>query len=472
MRNRPVSSTQGGPATGGRHRAALLVLAALLAPLTTIRLYGSDEIQYFAYLRSVVFDGDLDFSDEYRWFVDRDPKEYAGFAETFLRTKTRAGRAPNNAPIGCAVLWAPFYLAALGAERSLAGVGDANAAGYSRLDVAAVCFASMLYGVIGLFLTQEICRRFAPPPAAFWATVLVWFGTSLVFYMYAQPPMSHACSFFAAALLLWLWLRPSRGLAGAVLIGLAGGLAASVRWQDGLLLSAPLAAPLLAGEVRDRSSAGRWIARSLVIAAAAAAAFLPQLLVWESLNGALTPYGVIGVGGRFSPAAPQLVSLFVSPFHGLLVWSPILLPAFAGLVVLAVADGRGRALALAVALELYLLAGYAVAFGHGFGQRLFVGALPAAAAGLAALCAWIAATRALRPFAAAAALAVWWNLSLVVQYGTGMIPRDRGVDLATLVRNQLVRVPALLPDVARRYVFARGSLYHVDPQRSPHEAAP
>src|SRR5258706_9474465 len=138
-----------------RHRAALLLLALALAPLTTLRLYAADEIQYFAYLRSLVVDHDLDLTNEYRWFVEKDPAEYDGFARTFLIPKTPAGRAPNNAPIGCAFLWAPFYAPVVGLE-ALLGSGS-SPPGYSRLDFSTVCIASMLYGVVGLFLVHEVC---------------------------------------------------------------------------------------------------------------------------------------------------------------------------------------------------------------------------------------------------------------------------------------------------------------------------
>jgi hypothetical protein len=43
------------------------------------------------------------------------------------------------------------------------------------------------------------------------------------------------------------------------------------------------------------------------------------------------------------------------------------------------------------------------------------------------------------------------------------------VNLATLVRNQLVEVPRRLPDVARQYLFDRRSLYKNDPARAPVE---
>src|SRR5262249_18478689 len=143
-------------------------------------LYAADEIEYFAYLRSVVFDHDLDFTNEYQWFVDRDPKEYESFARTFLIPKTPAARPPNNAPIGSAALWAPFYVPPVTGEALLAR--EPSPPGYSRADISAVCLGSMLYGVVGLFLVQEACRHFVTGRAAFWATVVVWFGSNLLFY--------------------------------------------------------------------------------------------------------------------------------------------------------------------------------------------------------------------------------------------------------------------------------------------------
>jgi hypothetical protein len=447
---------------GDRYRLALLGLAVALAPLTTLRLYAADEIEYFAYLRSVVFDHDLDFTNEYQWFVERDPEEYGSFARTFLIPKTPAGRAPNNAPIGSAALWAPFYLATVTGEALL---GKASSPpGYSRADVAAVCLGSMLYGVVGLFLVQETCRRFVTERAAFWATVIMWFGSNLLFYMYVTPPMSHADSFFAAALFLWLWLR-AEGLRGAFGVGLAGGLLASVRWQDALFLLTPLCAPVVQRGAHGRERPRRWLASSAALLAGFVIAFLPQLWVWWRLNGALTPFGVISVKGRFSAAAPYLLGVLFSPFHGLFVWMPVLAPALVGLVLLAATDARGRAIVVGVIAQVYLLSGYVVAFGHGFGQRLFVSSLPAASIGLAAFIDRVGPQLPRGLAVAGAALAVWWNLSLMVQHGIGLIPRNEGVTLGTLVRNQIVEVPRRLPTVVARYLLRRASLYKVDPLR-------
>jgi hypothetical protein len=454
-----------------RGHTILFLLAVGLAPLTTLRLYAIDEIQYFAHLRSAVFDRDLDFTNEYRWFVDRDPVEYDSLAKAFLSTRTPAGRPPNNAPIGSAVLWSALYVPTVALE-ALFGRGS-SPPGYSRLDIAAVCVASMLFGVLGLWLTYEAGRDLASERAAFWGTAVVWLGSNLPFYMYVTPPMSHANSFFASALLLCVWLRSKGGPKSALLIGALGGLLASVRWQDALFLLTPLSAPLFAGAMRESGGVRRWLAHSFVLAFGFALAFLPQLIVWWRLNGSLTPYGLLTpsgempLHGRFSLGAPHLLGVLFSPFHGLFVWTPVLIPAFVGLALLAATDARGRAIAVGVVMQIYLLSGYVVAFGHGFGQRLFISSLPAAAIGLAVFVDRVVPRLPRAVATAGVVFAVWWNVSLMVQHGIGLIPRNAGVDLGTLVRNQVIEVPRRLPTVLERYLLRRESLYKVDPLRRP-----
>ena len=56
------------------------------------------------------------------------------------------------------------------------------------------------------------------------SSVVVWIGSPLLFYMYVAPPMSHACSAFAVALFVVVWLQVRR----------AGRRGASSRWVSAL----------------------------------------------------------------------------------------------------------------------------------------------------------------------------------------------------------------------------------------------
>ena len=92
-----------------RELGVLAVVFVVSLPAVTPRIYSSDEIEYFSYLRSLWFDGDVSFENEYQYFYERDVARAEGFHETFLERETEAGRRPNFGTIGCALLWAPFY---------------------------------------------------------------------------------------------------------------------------------------------------------------------------------------------------------------------------------------------------------------------------------------------------------------------------------------------------------------------------
>jgi hypothetical protein len=66
-------------APGRRFWLIFICLFLLSLPAVTPRIYSSDEIQYFSYLRSLWFDRDLSFENEYRYFYDRGIARSDGF---------------------------------------------------------------------------------------------------------------------------------------------------------------------------------------------------------------------------------------------------------------------------------------------------------------------------------------------------------------------------------------------------------
>ena len=100
--------TGGWPFTRRELVAGLLVFLLTL-PFVTARIYASDEVQYFAWLRSWAFDRDVDFENEYQHFHDAGVERDMPFHETFLVRRNEAGRRENYGPVGSAILWAPSY---------------------------------------------------------------------------------------------------------------------------------------------------------------------------------------------------------------------------------------------------------------------------------------------------------------------------------------------------------------------------
>jgi hypothetical protein len=373
----------------------LLIVALFLAllPLSFPRIYATDEVQYYSYLRSVYFDHDLDFRNEYEHFAavgeQQRPPDPA-VRNALLRIDAQnpnpaTGKLRNVAPIGSAIMWAPgFVLADLGVRAANALGAQIPADGYSRPYIWAICFMSALYSLGGLLLSYRLARRFAGAFAAALATITIWLASPLVMYTFILMPWSHTSGFFLFALFLTVWLGPSDegrrtndadhptpdtrhfSLRRWALLGLIGGLMTITREQLGLLLIIPAAEAILAYAtlVRGRrwDAARRLLAGHALFVALFAATLVPQLVTYQILNGRPLPSST--VGSKLIWCSPHFIDTLIDydprpsalcyfddpiaakllPFaHGALLWSPILAPALLGLALLA----RGRAEAAA-----------------------------------------------------------------------------------------------------------------------------
>ena len=460
---------------------ALILVFLISLPAVTTRINASDEIQFFSWLHSWTFDRDADFDNEYRYFFNVGPDRYPGFAATFLDATNEAGRRPNFAPIGSAVLWLPFY--AVG--HVVAGFSGAATDGFSHPYVAAVAYGSALYGLLALLLSASIVRHLIGR-GGLAASAVVWLGTPLIFYMYVAPGFSHACSAFAVALLIrvWLHVRDRWSVPGVVALGLCAALLAMVREQDAFFALGPAidfarwSWQRLPGSVRPTARASQlWPAAMRAFAGTVAflLAYTPQLMAYQALNGAWRPDDK--VARKMTWTSPHFFEVLLSPEHGLLLWTPLALFAIAGLAWLAVSGlataGRGphRAshpdvawiaslMLLMVALQVYVsgsVESWTVA--GAFGQRRFVALTPLLALGLAALAPPAGAMWPRRSLTCGlAAVLIWWNLGLMAQFGLHLMDRQR-LSLAHNARVSFVDLPRMAPAIAVRYLTDRESFY-------------
>ena len=457
-----------------RQEWGILALAAVVAlPLFTPRIYASDEIKYFATLRSVYFDHDLHYENEYGHFVNLDPVAHAGLVP-YMEDETATGYRLNDAPIGTAVLWAPFYLVADGAVlvgRALGATVPRD--GFSWPYVWAVCLASLVWGTTGLFLTYRLCRAYLSRDAATWGVLAVWFASPVVFYLYVTPAMSHAGSLLAVALFLWYWHRTRRDRAVSewCVLGAAAGLMVLVRELNwlGLLVVGVDELYMIGRSGRGRldgvlTAFGNRVGGYLAFAAVLGLILAPQLYVYRTLNGTFgpTPFVV----EKFSALPIHAVEVLFSGFHGLFAWHPVTLVGVVGLIAL-----WFRAPTVAVALGAFFLAQVLVIGsydtwwgGASFGARRFINCTAVFAFGVAAILDRLDPSRSgLRGWAGAArgavVVLVLWNVGLAIQYSTGLIPRDAPVRMSLVVHNQFFEVPSRIADIAWRFAFDRSSFY-------------
>jgi hypothetical protein len=452
-----------------RELAVLVLLFACSLPAVTARLYSSDEVEYFSYLRSLWFDHDVSFENEYQYFSDHRIAQSADFHQTFLELQTPAGRRINYGTLGCAILWAPFYGAAdVGARIARAAGSDVAVDGYSRPYVSAVAYASAFYGFATIVLGIAVARRLGEG-RAFSSGLAIWAGTPILFYMYVAPPFSHACSAFAVALFVTLWLhvRARWTVRGAAVLGLAGALVAMVREQDALFTVAPaLDYVLTHASARFNGAAGRepgsgFVAPAVAACGAFAIGYLPQLLAYEALNGRPRPSEL--VTRKMTWTAPHALQVLASPAHGLFFWTPLAVLSLAGLFIVAFRRGAhrrvGACMLLMVALQVYVsgaVESWTVA--GAFGQRRFVSITILLAVGLAALREALAGRVQRMLLNAAICLAVWWNIALMAQFGTQLMDRQR-LEPRRNAYVAFVTLPAVAPDLVYRYLWQRSSFY-------------
>ena len=447
------------PNAAGPSRRQWILLGCLFLlslPAVNPRIYSSDEIQYFAYLRSFWFDRDLSFENEYRYFYDRDVARSDGFHETFLERTTETGRRLNFGTIGCAILWSPFYAAG----HAAAVISGAPRDGYAKPYIAAVAYGSAVYGLLALVLAIGCAGRLGLD--GFVGGLAVWIGTPLLFYMYVAPPFSHACSAFAVALFTYVWLRVRDGWrpGGLAALGAAGALMVMTREQDMFFIAAPALDWLVARGVRGgaRDAVGGVLAAALCFLVV----YSPQLIAYKVLNGHFGPHA--SVANKMKWYAPHALQVLLSPEHGFFIWTPLAALGVVGLLVLVRTAHTGMAVPLSLLL-MFLLQVYisgsvdSWTVAGGFGQRRFVALTTVLVIGVSALA---TRTRMRKAWLAAIVLCAYWNLALTAEFATGLMDRQK-LEPVKNAYAAFVTLPPMAPALAYRYLFDRQSFYRANP---------
>jgi hypothetical protein len=452
---------------------ALVLLFLVTLPLVNPWIRG-DGVGYYAYVRSVLIDHDLRFENEWlagNSFFVQSRLDSSGGLRADLYTPT--GRIANLSSVGPSILWAPFLVVTHAVVLALDRVGfSIPADGYSRPYVTTMAVATALYGFLGLCFAYALARKYFGEAWAFLATVGIWFASSLPVYMYFNPSWSHAHSAFTVAWFLWYWHRTREGRTFLqwILLGLLAGLVVDVYYPNGLVLLVPLLESLRkywhrwSTQPRGWSVIGRLIIANLLFAIAGIVAFLPTIVTRAIIFGSpfSTGYAPLAIWNWSSPALWQVL---FSSNHGLLSWTPILIPALLGLGVLWRSD-RFLACSLGAVFLVfyYLIASYSSWHGiSSFGNRLFISLTPLFVLGLAAMLSrfgeWLRSPRVAR-MAAGATVGVFvlWNVGFIYQWGMHLISPRGPISWPTMIHNQVAVVPGRLLHDVSRYLFHRGKM--------------
>jgi hypothetical protein len=451
--------------------AKLLVLFFLLTlPLVNPWVRG-DGVGYYAYLRSMLIDHDLNFENDYlagnqSFVMSRVDARRHLLPELYTKT----GRVENHFTVGPAILWAPVLVPVHLGVLILDHFG-ANIApdGFSRPYLLAMGLTTAAYGFLSLFLAFQMTRKYFEQQWAFLATLGIWLASSLPVYMYFNPSWSHAFSAFSVSLFLWYWDRTKlqRTPGQWAVLGLFAGLMGNVYYPNAILLIFPaleIVYLLRAGQ-RDLDQPaiplGKLASCSAVFGVVFLVSLLPTFVTRQIIYGSPFATGYPGIQ-TWNWTSPGLLSVLFSSDHGLWSWTPILLLAVIGLFFLAKRNALlGAGSILTFLAFYYFIASYPNWDGlSSYGNRFFLSLTPVFILGLAALLSafsqWIGKnSRALALSGAAIVMLVIWNIGFIFQWGTHLVPARGEISWSEMVHNQVVVVPLRMTHSLETYFLHR-----------------
>ncbi len=348
----------------------------------------SDGIGYYSYLRSVFFDGDIEFSNEFERLGSDD------FALPSPDDRTGEGYTPNPFSIGPGILWSPFYICAHMAGYAMNMLGaDIVLDGYSGIYVYFCVAGTIFYGYLGLYLLFKMLSIFFSKTISFSVTGFILFGSALFYYMISEYFMSHVHSFFAVTLLLYfIFIRLDRERGSETdwfFAGLISGFAGIIRWQNIGFAIVP-AFLLILNTCREYKKAGRkrvftgLIRRASLFGAGFIIIIIPQMIIIKMIYGFW--FGIPQGQAFFSFDILRMFYVLFSPYHGLFQWHPILLFGFAGLILSGFKSLKNLFFLMAFIIQVYIVSlPYDWWAGHSFGMRRLLNSSALLAFGLSGI---------------------------------------------------------------------------------------
>jgi Dolichyl-phosphate-mannose-protein mannosyltransferase len=405
-----------------------LIFLSLLAPggRSPLKITGVDPAAYYGTAHSLLVDGDFDLRNQY--------EQLRPLRNIWNADVPATGKPGAPFPLGFSLLELPFLATGMAIEHLTQG----KVTGYGQPSVIAWYVGIVVMLGVGLQCQGALLTRFAnlwrsqaADPAAVsvghlqWAiagiSVLLWAGTTLGFYTYS--PMAHVAAFMASSLMWCAWLRaldrPST--ARWLQFGAAAGLMFLCRWQDALLLLAPILVEVFAlAKVPARLRQADYLLPRLWAILAFACVAAPQTLQWREVYGT---WLTIPQGSGFISFPPaHLGQVLFSSQHGWFSWTPLALLGCLGLLSWL----RRQALdalpfLVAMSAQITLIACVSTWHGDLFGMRYLTSLTPLLGLGLLHL--HVHAGPVSRQFHTALACAcVAFTLAFAMQYRLDLIP--------------------------------------------------
>lgn len=388
---------------------------------SVLRISGVDSVVYYSVARSLLFDHDVNLTNEFEVLKPAPGDWRAPVPQT--------GLPAILFPIGFSLVQIPWLAGAAVVDWLVGRPVD----GYSPASVTA-WFAGIVFwlsvGLSALFLwLRDLGVEFGVTGArrdwlAFGSAIVIWPSTTLGYYTFS--PMSHVAAFAATTLFLLSWwrARDSVSVWRWALLGAAAAFAGLCRWQELLLLLLPILSDgwmLAARSRRWAADFPAWALSRLAAAIVFGLLMVPQCLEWKAVYGT---WVTIPQGQDFLQFPPVfLLKVLFSSQNGWFVWTPITVVGVLGLLVgFRKSPALVTFLLVALGAELVLVGGVLTWHGHWFGLRYLTSMSAVVAVGLFALaCSAGRVTGVV--LAAVVAGCTCFTMAFAVQYRLDLVPK-------------------------------------------------
>ena len=347
-----------------------------------------DVINFYSYLPATFVEHDLTLS-----FVRNDMQHY--FCGDYYWPEILPDSTMLiKTTMGLSMLYCPFFLVAHALAAPLGYAAD----GFSPPYALALVLACVFWVIVGCVFLRKVLLRHFPE----WVTAIVIgvtvFATNLFWYSTHEAAYSHGFLFGLISVFLYQTVRWHEKPTwwGSVFVGLNVGLIALVRPTDVLVLLF-----FLLYGVTSWKDVGRKVGIYLhhlpmmaVMALAAFAVWVPQMLYWHSMTGSWLFYSYTS-NEHFFWTQPKLIEGIFGFRKGWLVYTPVMIFAILGFIPL---FKRYRqffyGIMVFLVLDLYvLMCWWCWWFGGCFGQRSMVDCYGLLAVPMAAFVEWMFSCR-------------------------------------------------------------------------------
>lgn len=352
-------------------------------------ILGIDDNFYFAWARSIVLDGDVDFSNDFEFVATNNKlgatqEHFAAYLNNAQETVT--GYLPNKYGMGMGLAALPLLYLAKALFEIYAALFGVQPNDFSSIYPWVYLLNSITFGFLGLALSYKVLESGFGKKIALCSIVIGVLGLPIGYYIWFEPTMAHAISFgFATIFLISAihWMKTlkkysqNKGLKplfwASLAMGFSLGVSCTIRFTNVLFALVPFIFAVKVWKNLDGTyavSLPRIGFFCLALATMAALiGFSPQLIAWKKIYGSWILYTY--QGGTLSIWPKYAFKILFGLRNSLFVWSPLAIIAVVGLFIGA-SSGKVFPLSGLIVLGSFVWVygsweGYSL--GHGYGMR-------------------------------------------------------------------------------------------------------